>query len=107
MFLGAHATTIIVINKVAGSLPATTQQIIEAIEASPAGRTTLQLAQAELVLRFLIVPALVGGLYYGTRRRPFDSVKDKEFILGSMAMFFFLAALINVVNDLAHLAAFF
>ncbi|MCH7762094.1 hypothetical protein IIA15_11975 [candidate division TA06 bacterium] len=106
MFLGAHTITILAIDNLTGTtLTERTEQVIEVVEASPAARVTLQFGHLGLVLRFIFVPAIIGGVYYGTRRRPFDNVKDKEFTLGTMAMFFFLAALINVVNDLGVLVS--
>ena len=107
MFLIAHVSTIIVIGKLAGNLPEQTmKQILEVAEANPGAKMTLQLGQISFILRFLLIPAIIGGTYYAFRRREFNDPKDKELVLSGFAGIMFFAALINSVNDLAVLVTY-
>lgn len=106
MIIVAHATTNYMITKLTTieELSATLETIAEVFEAAPLTRIALQLEQTGMLIQFILIPAIIGGSYYGLRMK-LRRDESYKYFFDTYAMTLFLVGVLNVSNDLSFLLA--
>lgn len=104
LFLGAHMITVYIVESkkdVARELQIN-EQAAEMIEANPVARKMFNIKQIGYVLWYIWIPALLFSVYYLIRR----FYRNDPHVVNFYALLMFSVAIIDVLNDLAILAAY-
>ncbi len=104
MLIASHALTNFVFARLSSStIGVTIEALATLVEGSPVTRTLIALNQFGEIIRYIMVPAVVGGFYFVMRRRTFADPRDKDLAITAFAYVMFLVGLLNVTNDLSVL----